>query len=215
MTGIPWARTRGVRARRVATCRRCRSLRRGRGAIVLMNAERIPDSQSQARRDGHIEAAQGREREAHRSLSAGGRERRIEAWAQGGERHIERERERKESEAQGRERTAGTHGFPGLGSPTTHGPTHPQHLTAGHNVQADHLSEKTRWEGARRRLRHGATTSLPWCGPSHHPSTHTTSTLSGPYSTGLHLSGTLKWQTERWTSLHPSRAPSRCEAFPT
>jgi hypothetical protein len=59
-----------------------------------MNAERIPDSQSQARRDGHIEAAQGREREAHRSLSAGGRERRIEAWAQGGERHIERERER-------------------------------------------------------------------------------------------------------------------------
>jgi hypothetical protein len=153
MMTIPWARTRGVQARRVAVCRRRRSLRRGRGATVPVNTERISDSRSQARRGASKPGRRG-ERGASRPGCRG-------------------ERERKEYEAQGRrERMDGAHGFPGLDSPTTHGPTRPQHLTAGHNVQAAHLSEKMRWERVRRTLRQGAAASLPRHGPNHHPSTH-------------------------------------------
>jgi hypothetical protein len=94
---IPDPRSQARRVRIEATAGRSG----GGGGHYSGEAERIPDSRSQTRR-GRIEAwAQVRESESRRG--------RIEAQG--------RERERKESEARGRERTGGAHGFSGLGIP--------------------------------------------------------------------------------------------------
>jgi hypothetical protein len=146
---IPDPRSQARRGRIEATAGRSG----GGGGHYSGEAERIPDSRSQARR-GRIEAWG-----AHRSLGAGERER-IKAGAHrslgAGEREGEERIRGAGERADGRRPR-----FFRPRHPTTHGPARTQHLTAGHNLQAGHLSEKTRRERAQRTLRRGATHALP------------------------------------------------------